>query len=149
MSDVKIVESPDAWPGNGPPWLFEDSTPEEIATMQQMASDAAAALEARQSANIEAQTPTGINQVDPETSERIPNGFRATSRESVTTSTHPHRGDVVLFPLQVLSGPNKKGQYELSFRDEHLSAWLTLTTTLPNDAQIMPHVEEDVVVDDE
>jgi hypothetical protein len=149
MSDVKIVESPDAWPGNGPPWLFEDSTPEEIATMQQMATDAAAALEARQSANIEAQTPTGINQVDPETSERIPNGFRATSRESVTTSKQPKRGDVVLFPLHVISGPDDKGQYELSFYDEWLRYDLTLTTSLPNDAQIMPHVEDDVVIDDE
>jgi hypothetical protein len=62
MSDVKIVESPDAWPGNGPPWLFEDSTPEEIATMQQMATDAAAALEARQS---------GMNQVHETTGDRM------------------------------------------------------------------------------
>jgi hypothetical protein len=62
MPDVKIVESPDAWPGNGPPWLFEDSTPEEIALMQQMASDAAAALEARQS---------GMNQIDETAGDRM------------------------------------------------------------------------------
>jgi hypothetical protein len=62
MSDVKIVESPDAWPGNGPPWLFEDKTPEEISTMQQMAIDAAAALEARQS---------DTNQIDETAGDRV------------------------------------------------------------------------------
>jgi hypothetical protein len=101
---IKYLPSPDAWPSNGPAWLFEDSTPEEIATMQQGARDEAlkaaseaaeaaskaaseaGALAARQSANIEAHTPTGIDQVDPETGKRIPNGFRATSRESTRPS---------------------------------------------------------------
>jgi hypothetical protein len=63
--DVKYVPDPAAWPGNGPPWLFEDSTPEEIAHMQQLASDAAVAAE------IAAQTPTGIDQIDATTGGRL------------------------------------------------------------------------------
>ncbi len=42
---VKHLPSPDAWPGNGPAWLFENSTPEEIAAMQQMAIDDAHQLD--------------------------------------------------------------------------------------------------------
>jgi hypothetical protein len=42
---VKHLPSPDAWPSNGPAWLFDGSTPEEIAAMQQMAIDDAHQLE--------------------------------------------------------------------------------------------------------
>jgi hypothetical protein len=58
MSEIKYVESPDAWPGNGPAWLFEGKTQEEIKAMQQMAIDEATA------ANIEASTTSGIDQID-------------------------------------------------------------------------------------
>jgi hypothetical protein len=62
MSEIKYVESPDAWPGNGPAWLFEGKTQEEIKAMQQMAIDAAAALEARQS---------DTNQIDETAGDRV------------------------------------------------------------------------------
>ena len=67
---VKYVEDPAAWPGNGPPWLFEDSTPEEIAHMQQMATDDAIAAE------IAAQTPPGVDRIDPVAGTLIPKGLR-------------------------------------------------------------------------
>jgi hypothetical protein len=40
---VKHLPDPTAW--NGPAWLFEGSTPEEIAVMQQMAIDDAHQLD--------------------------------------------------------------------------------------------------------
>jgi hypothetical protein len=73
MSDVKIVESPDAYPGNGPAWLFENKTPEQIKAMQQTASDEALETE------IETETPSGFDYIDPQTGKVIKDGFTPTS----------------------------------------------------------------------
>jgi hypothetical protein len=51
------------------------------------------------------------------------------------------RGDVILFPLTILDGPNEKDQYDLKFFDEWLRYGVRLTSTLPNDSQIINHVE--------
>jgi hypothetical protein len=70
MSNVKIVENPDAYPGNGPAWLFEGKTPEQIKAMQQTASDETLATE------IEAETPSGFDYIDPETGKVVKDGFK-------------------------------------------------------------------------
>jgi hypothetical protein len=51
---VKYLPDPTAW--NGPPWLFEGSTPEEIEAMQQGAIDEALQAEIEAEAETEAHT---------------------------------------------------------------------------------------------
>jgi hypothetical protein len=106
------------------PEVTEGSTPEEIAAMRQAAreqaleaevedetarDEAAQASRERQPADIEVQTPIQIEEVDPENGKRIPNACTPTSRGKVTTGNQPKRGDVILFPLWILSGPGARG----------------------------------------
>jgi hypothetical protein len=109
--------------------------------------EAAQASRERQPADIEVQTPIQIEEVDPENGKRIPNACTPTSRGKVTTGNQPKRGDVVLSSVDVLSGPNEKGQYVLEFYDDFLRHCVEFTSTLPNDAQIFPPLDEEI--DDE
>jgi hypothetical protein len=67
----------------------------------------------------------------------------------MATKNQPKRGDVVLFSVDVLSGPNEKGQYVLEFYDDSLRHGVEFTSTLPNDAQIFPRDEDPDEIYDE
>ena len=64
-------------------------------------------------------------------------------------STQPKRGDVVLFDVDVLSGPNDKGQYVLEFYDDEYRHVVEFTSALPNDAQIFPRDEDSEGIEDD
>ena len=99
--------------------------------------EAAQASRERQPADIEVQTPIQIEEVDPENGKRIPNACTPTSRGKVTTGEQPKRGELILFPLWILAGPYKQGWYDVGFRNE--LGIHRLTTTLPNNTQIIDH----------
>jgi hypothetical protein len=67
----------------------------------------------------------------------------------VTTGNQPKRGDVVLFPIQIISGPSSEDQYDAYLWDSWEHKNVRLTVLLPNDTKIIDHKEVSDEVSDE